>query len=419
MTAKQTNDGGGISLLRRLFDDKRGTVLAVSVAALTVLIGSTALAVDLGMFITARTQSQRAADAGALAGAMMLADPSGLESEARQEARHFANRHEVLGHNAQVTDADVDVIMDSSKVRVRVRHRLPTVFARIFGADSVEVATVGAARAAPAGGASCPLPLMILDRWQDLDGDGVYEPGDGESYTPCDGSGSCTGYQLDGHGDLIEIKTQPSNGNGGGGNGNGNGNGNGGSNDGGDGGGAGSGADQTCVPNASSGWFCWIRPENGNGSVETMRDIIGGCETHRLEVEVDGPVFAATGNMQSVLDSLAGYIDENDSGHEWDATQECVIDEFGHCTEDSKRIRAVPLIDPTTVDGNGFGSNGTTANMAAVFMEKVAASADQDHRGGPSGQWNFYGRLLEDAAPSATGIGSNEGTLLRRIVLVE
>ena len=407
-------DRDASTLLGRLFDDSRGSVLVLSVAALTVLVGSAALAVDLGMLVTARTQSQRAADAGALAGAMILADPTGLESEARQEAREFANKHDIMGINAQVTDADVDVIMDSSKVRVRVRHSVPTVFARIFGADSVDVATVAAARAAPAGGASCPLPLMILDRWQDLDDDGVYDPDDGEFYTRCDGNGSCTGYRLDGHGETIEIKSQPSNGNG---NGNGNGNNGGGGSD--DGGG-GSGADQTCVPNASSGWFCWIRPEDGNGSAATMRDIIDGCETHQLDVEIDGPVFAATGNMQSVLEDLADFIDAHDSDHVWDSQRECVADgPNGPCVEESERIRAVPLIDPTTVDGNGFGSNGTTANMAAVFMDKVAASVDQDHRGGPKGQWNFYGRLLEDAPPGATGISSNEGTLLRRIVMVE
>lgn len=394
--------------LARLRDDARGTVLVMSVTALGVLIGGAALAIDLGMLITARTQSQRAADAGALAGAMMLADPAGTEEGAREKAMEFANKHRVMGHDANVADADVDVIISESKVRVRVKHTLPTLFARIFGVDEMDVSTVGAARAAPAAGVSCPLPIAVLDDWDDLDGDGEYDPG--EPYTACNGSGACTGYELNGHGELIEVKTQPSNGNGN--------NGNNGNNNGEEDGGGTPGVDQTCLAQGSPGWFCWIRPQNAPGSATVLRDIIEGCGSWDLEVSVGHPVHAASGNIESVLNDLADYIDYNDPDHHWDGGQQCIADATGTCVEHSLRIRGIPLVDPSSPVSSGNNVEATTTNVAAAFLEKVASGPDEAHRGGPSGQWNLYVRLLQ-AHAGGTGIGTNEETLLRRIVLVE
>lgn len=401
-TSDRQRDTG---FLARLREDARGTVLVMSVAALGVLIGSAALAIDLGMLITARTQSQRAADAGALAGAMMLAEPDGTADEARAKAREYANKHRIMRFGANVSDADVDVIMSERKVRVRVQHSVPTMFARIFGVDVMDVSTVGAARAAPAGGAVCPLPIAVIDDWDDLDGDGVYD--EGEPYSACDGSGSCTGYQLSGHGELIEVKTQPSNGNG---NGNGN--------DGDEEDGGTPGVDQTCLAQGQPGWFCWIRPENAPGSATVLRDIIDGCESWDLEVNVGHPVHAASGNTESVLSDLADYIDNHDGDHHWDSGQECVANGAGDCVDNSLRIRGIPLVDPGSPSGGGNNVEAMTTNMAAAFLEKVASAPDEPHRGGPPGQWNLYVRLLQDYA-GATGIGTNEDALLRRIVLVE
>ena len=43
-------------------------------------LSATTLAIDVGMFMTARSQAQNSADAGALAGAVALVQPSRLES---------------------------------------------------------------------------------------------------------------------------------------------------------------------------------------------------------------------------------------------------------------------------------------------------------------------------------------------------
>lgn len=397
------------SLIARLRSDSRGTVLVMLVVALSALVGMSALAIDLGMLVTARTQSQRAADSGALAGALVLADPHATADEAREEAKQFANKHNVLRLGADVEDGDVDVIMSEHKVRVRVEHTIPTLFARIFGVAEVSVSTVAAARAAPAAGVSCPLPVAMIDRWTDLDGDGEYD--DGEPYTACgDDGGSCTGYTYQsGQGELIEVKTQPSQG---GGNGNGNG--------GGDGNGGGGAVPRTCLAQDQPGWFCWIRPEDAPGSATVARDIVDGCDSWQLDVAIGEPVHAATGNMESVVQHVKNYIDNHDPDHHWDEGQDCVADGTGSCVDDSERIRGIPLIDPSTPNSGGNSVRATTSNLAGAFMEKVASAPDEPHGGGPSGEWNVYLRLVQDyAGGTGVGTGSSSGQLLKHIVLVE
>ena len=53
--------------------DERGMSLVFVGASLMAFLTATTLAMDVGMFMTARSQSQNSADAGALAGATALA----------------------------------------------------------------------------------------------------------------------------------------------------------------------------------------------------------------------------------------------------------------------------------------------------------------------------------------------------------
>src|SRR5438128_6416561 len=52
--------------------DERGMTLAFVAIGLSAFLTATTLVVDVGMFMTARTQAQNAADSGALAGAVAL-----------------------------------------------------------------------------------------------------------------------------------------------------------------------------------------------------------------------------------------------------------------------------------------------------------------------------------------------------------
>src|SRR3954463_7702529 len=51
---------------------RRGAILPTLVVAMVALLGFIALAIDIGMIAVARTQSQNAADAAAMAGARAL-----------------------------------------------------------------------------------------------------------------------------------------------------------------------------------------------------------------------------------------------------------------------------------------------------------------------------------------------------------
>src|SRR5688572_9605346 len=53
--------------------DERGMTLVMVATGMFAFLSATMLAVDVGMMMVARTESQRAADAGALAGAVALA----------------------------------------------------------------------------------------------------------------------------------------------------------------------------------------------------------------------------------------------------------------------------------------------------------------------------------------------------------
>src|SRR5439155_6213335 len=62
-----------LSRLRHLRRDERGMSLVFIGCSLMGFMAASTLAIDVGMVMTARTQAQTAADAGALAGAVALA----------------------------------------------------------------------------------------------------------------------------------------------------------------------------------------------------------------------------------------------------------------------------------------------------------------------------------------------------------
>ena len=76
-----------------------GYVVVTVAAMLGILVGFTALALDSGILYSDRTQSQRAADAAALAGAFtFVADPkSSQPATAEAHARATALKNTVMG----------------------------------------------------------------------------------------------------------------------------------------------------------------------------------------------------------------------------------------------------------------------------------------------------------------------------------
>ena len=151
-----------------VMEDKRaesGYILVTVAILLIVLLGFTALAVDVGMLYASRTQSQRAADAGALAGAFTFILDGNMSD---QPARAILNAKKVATNNTAmgtvITDAQVNVAVDlaNRKVTVNIARSEPTFFAKVLNTDSVNVAVQAIAEAAEhAVASSCVKPIFI------------------------------------------------------------------------------------------------------------------------------------------------------------------------------------------------------------------------------------------------------------------
>jgi hypothetical protein len=128
----------------------RGTTRIVLAVALFALVSALAVTVEVATFAVARTEAQRAADAGALAGAAFLIFQPDDEFGARAEAQTFARLNTVRGRTPEVRPEDVVVNLDLGLVSVRVHatvHGLPTLLSWILGVDAVSVSAEAAAEA--------------------------------------------------------------------------------------------------------------------------------------------------------------------------------------------------------------------------------------------------------------------------------
>jgi hypothetical protein len=135
-------------------------ITLVAVFMLFVVGAMAALAIDVVTLYTARSEAQLAADAGALAGARVLAN-SGMTSEASLEAnaetlaktiaKQVATNNDVGGTklvNRDVTVTVNDNTPSNPRVTVQIQvNTLPTFFARIWGNRTLAVAASATAEA--------------------------------------------------------------------------------------------------------------------------------------------------------------------------------------------------------------------------------------------------------------------------------
>lgn len=88
--------------------DQSGAVAVIAAIALVVLLGFVALAIDIGRIAVVKSELQRAADAGALAGAIALGQGypcPNWENNVENTATNTAGENKVDGN--LVTSADV------------------------------------------------------------------------------------------------------------------------------------------------------------------------------------------------------------------------------------------------------------------------------------------------------------------------
>ncbi len=167
-------------MLRPKIDSLRkgetGSVLLIVAAAMVVLLGVSAIAIDMANLYLARAQAQRAADAGALAGAKAFittgcttggCTSGGLqETLGRQQAVAAGGQNYIAGQLASIQDSDVTFSYPNAQepqITVVARSTVATFFAKIFGILSANVGATATAEAYnPAGGGGVTLGQACL-----------------------------------------------------------------------------------------------------------------------------------------------------------------------------------------------------------------------------------------------------------------
>jgi Flp pilus assembly protein TadG len=147
-----------------------GYTLFVIAAVLVVLLGFTALSIDVGVLYSARASAQRAADAAALAGAFIFVTRGDLDETTTPKRSDVIKDHAVataatnkmLGAPVTITPSDVTVDVANYRVTVNVDQNQPTLFARILGENSANIhATAVAEAASVANATGCLKPFFI------------------------------------------------------------------------------------------------------------------------------------------------------------------------------------------------------------------------------------------------------------------
>lgn len=344
----------------RILGNERGSVLALAVLALIVLLGMAALAIDLGMLYTARGEAQRSADAGAHAGARVFLLAPANWTGAREQAREYAELNQVRSEVLEVLDEDIDVIPDSQKVRVRVHRNsargnpVTTLFARVLGIGTVDLGAVAAAQSWPSDGTDCMLPFAIPDRW-DVYENGTYRPSrSGDVFDPDRGDryfspaaprddGYYTGYGRNNIGEPFLLKPKNPSG--------------------------------TPQPE----WYYPIRLTDTQGS-DDYRNAVEDCWQPGEHLFIGDEVLSEPGNMagptrqgfQDILD------DQEESGQYWDDSCGCPRDASGNMVgTSSRRVRPLIMFSPEDWEDINLGAMPVPVrNFAGVWVERIDSNGD-------------------------------------------
>lgn len=319
--------------------------------AMTVLLGSAALAIDLGHLMNVRTESQRVADLAALAGASAFIDATGpgLSAAIDQRAKQYASLNTVDDVAVALLTSDIQVDVGGQRVRVTVYNTqtrgnpIPTIFARVLGINTVDVVTTAVAEAYPAAGATCILPFMLPDRYEEGGAPSdptKYDQAPPDRYQPFDPTNPgaippATGYTEADKGLLLTIK--PSQGN------------------------------TPGKPNPS--WYYPIVLYATGGSA--YRDAIAGCADPDVVFEIGDDVTVEPGAMIGPTRQGVNALIAQAPTHAWHDGNKCVVDlaapDPNLCLGGSPRLRPVPMMAPPDAPGNGR-KTVPIMNWAGVFV---------------------------------------------------
>ncbi|MEJ2719523.1 MAG: pilus assembly protein TadG-related protein [bacterium] len=361
-------------MTRDLLLNQRGSIVIMVVVTIAALLAFAVIAIDGAILMTSKTQLQAAADAAALAGASGLL--WGSEDLATERAMDFSSFNVAVQDNqTPVVIGPGDVTFPEPDVCRVVTHRTAvtgdafrTYFVRaIGGSGTADMTAVAAARAYDVCSSKCMKPWAIPDRWDDADGDGVFD--EGETYDK-----DVTGYNAPADvGAQIVLKVgNPS---------------------------------QTPAPGIyypvnyppldnEEG----IKPLTGGSWYETW---IADCEPYmiepgdRLQVEPGNMVGPTMHGMEDLI--------AQDPTARWDpGTQSIVGSAYGK----SPRIGLVPFFDPAL---------GVDSGRKYVTVSKIGAFFIEDVTGGGTVTGRFI-QITDHGVPCGTGVSNS---LVKGIVLIQ
>ena len=351
-----------INRVRRLARDESGMSYVFIGMGLMAFLSASMLAIDVGMLMTARSQAQNSADAGALAGATALVyddyDDRSPTGPAVQNARQAATFNQVVGSNVSVKVEDVEFRNDPTgepnRVRVTVRRTasrgnpVSTLIASYFGVQIVDIGAVAMAEASPANAMTCVKPFAIPDRWFDTQANRLAIPEEGDVWDYMDKNGNrapqpdvyngdmdsegYTGYRADrDRGMRIVLKANN---------------------------------DSKMNP---SFYYPWDMEGNDMGA-DDYRWNIGNCNTQIMRF---GEIFVTKpGNMVGPTQQGMDDLIARDPDAYWnESLQEPVT-----TMKPSPRVVAIPLFDPVYYsEGKATGRNASMkfVNYLGFFIERM------------------------------------------------
>ena len=138
--------------------NERGQAMVLTVVFLVVLLGMSAMVLDVGSWYRADRDTQSTADAAALAGAQSLPeDPA----TATQLARQYADKNGGLGTGTISISSDV---VPNDTITVTVKRTAPGFFSKAVGVNGVNVGSKGVARADGVSSVKYVAPITV--NWQ-------------------------------------------------------------------------------------------------------------------------------------------------------------------------------------------------------------------------------------------------------------
>jgi len=429
--------------IQRRLGSERGSVVVMVAVSLMAMLALAALAIDLASLRDAKAESQRAADAIALAGASAFRDfpwtDAVTSDSARFRALDIARWNQVRADTldvrnptsqtstyawgtvtvVQTQDVTLNIIPDSQKVRAWVRRAgIRTSFAKLLARPFGHVQSMATAWATNNGPVvDCLKPFVMPDMWyesdkvtQDVDADDYMDPittnpgneQDGESwkYEPESIGGADYYLPYDEFADPDPLGRPQT--------------------------GYGSGLRSDQGYPEDVGLPLLLKPQTGGGNTDpapermgnafwlldfdpnanTRQEIQTGCATAAIGDSVPYDNGSKTGPTRQGID----YLVQQDPGAYWDSGQ--VLGSAWPDWTQSPRVVIVGLIDPiywTAASSNSKPDPGSVfTNFARIFL------MPNDPQGPPD---NVHAVFI-GSAPGGTG-GPTGGSLVKILQLIE